>query len=174
MKLCKRVHPSRLLLSTSWTPDPSAGDCKITSYMDPDPSGHAWGWIWGITLFGKCLAGMPWFSDLANFVNTIGQVLMQFSNFLCSTAYSLLFISRTQMVVGLCGILSSSTPTAAFHCSRHFRARFFTRPYGSEVQRRLWSFSSLLQRWPLLKLNSPYEEDSDLSLPLLQRCMWRR
>ena len=49
-------------------------------------------------------AGMLRFLNSANFLfqifNAIGQVLLQFSKFLCSTVYSLPAISLTRILVG--------------------------------------------------------------------------
>ena len=75
------------------TPDPSckegSGDCGMGL---------------GNNLAGKYPAGMPWFLNSANFlfqmINTIGQIQLRFSKFLCSNVYSLPVISLTQMLVG--------------------------------------------------------------------------
>jgi len=53
---------------------------------------------------------MPQLLDSANFLfqifNMIGQVLLQFLKFLCSTIYSLPVINRTRMLVGWSDVCS--------------------------------------------------------------------
>ena len=62
----------------------------------PDPTWNNLAW--------KCLAGMPRLLNSANLLfqisNVIGQVLLQFSKFLCSTVHSLPVINRTRTLVG--------------------------------------------------------------------------
>ena len=77
----------------------SACTCRVV--WTPDPTCEEG---LGINLAQKCLAGMTQFLNSANFLfqifNAIGQVLLWFSTFLCSTVYSLPVISLTQMLVG--------------------------------------------------------------------------
>jgi len=76
----------------------------MRSSLDPRP--NPWG---RNNLATKCPAGMPRFRNSANFLfqifNAIGQVLLWFSKFLCSTIYSLP-VSLTQMLVGWSNFLS--------------------------------------------------------------------
>jgi len=85
----------------------------------------------GNNLAWKCLAGMLRFLNSANILfqifNAIGQVLLQFSKFLCSIVLYSRFLSLIELEHWLAEVmfLPSSTLMAVFQCSRHFRARIF-------------------------------------------------
>ena len=74
----------------------------LLSTLDPRPNPQ--GRVWGITLLGSVLLECHSLSNSANFLfqifNAIGQVLLQFSKFLCSIVYSLPVISLTRTLVG--------------------------------------------------------------------------
>ena len=86
-----------------------------------DPSGSARKGL-GNNLARKCPMVFKFCKLHFQIFNVIGQVLLQFSNFLCSTVYSLPVIRRTQTLVAWNAFFSSSTPTATLQHSRHFRA----------------------------------------------------
>ena len=98
-----------------WTPDPTR----------KEGSGK-------YNLARKCPVGMSQFLNSANFLfqifNAIGQVLLRFSKFLFYRIFTSCHWSNSN-VAWLAEVMffSSSTPTAAFQHSRHFRARLFPR-----------------------------------------------
>ena len=108
-----------------WPPDPSGHARKIFRPCEEGSFGHARKGL-GNNLARKCRAGMAQFFNPANFLfRSSTQVLFQFSKFLCSIYC---FLSLVGWLADVAFFLSS-TPTATFQHSKHFRKRLYSRPF---------------------------------------------
>jgi len=110
--------------------------------LDPRPNPR--GRVWGITLLGSDLLECHGLSNSAtNFLfqifNAIGQALLQFSKFLCSTVYSLPVIGVTWTLVGWSDVRSLISTDSSIPALKTLPGKVFpqTLPRGLGLGSRL-------------------------------------
>ena len=109
-----------------------------TYFWTPDTFGRVR--VWGKTMPGSVLLECHSFKSCKlhfQIFNAIGQVLFQFSKFLCSTVYLLPVISKTWMLVGWCGILSLTNTDGSIPVFKTLSGKVFHQTL-SRLARRVW------------------------------------